>query len=46
MISSAGLSFDDSPFISDKDIAAYAHWLTEGAVKYELSVHGWVFMTP
>ena len=32
-------------FTSDKDIAAYAHWLTEGAEKYDLLVHGWVFMT-
>ncbi len=32
-------------FTSDKDIAAYAHWLTEGALKFELHVHGWVFMT-
>ena len=32
-------------FTSDKDIAAYAHWLAEGAVKFELAVHGWVFMT-
>ena len=32
-------------FTSDKDIAAYAHWLAEGAVKFELHVHGWVFMT-
>ena len=32
-------------FTSDKDIAAYAHWLSEGAERFELSVHGWVFMT-
>ena len=32
-------------FTSDKDIAAYAHWLTEGALKFEVRVHGWVFMT-
>jgi putative transposase len=32
-------------FTSDKDIAAYAHWLAEGAAKFELRVHGWIFMT-
>ena len=32
-------------FTSDSDIAAYAHWLKEGASKYEVSIHGWVFMT-
>jgi len=32
-------------FTSDSDIAAYAHWLEEGAAKFDLSVHGWVFMT-
>jgi putative transposase len=32
-------------FTSDKDIAAYAHWLAEGAVKFDVHVHGWVFMT-
>ena len=32
-------------FTSDKDIATYAHWLAEGAEKYELPIHGWVFMT-
>ena len=32
-------------FTSDKDIAAYAHWLHEGAVKYEVLIHAWVFMT-
>jgi hypothetical protein len=32
-------------FTSDKDIAAFAYWLREGAVKFELRVHGWVFMT-
>ncbi len=32
-------------FTSDKDIAAYAHWLTEGALNFELRVHAWVFMT-
>ena len=32
-------------FTSDKDIAAYAHWLNEGAAKFKVRVHGWVFMT-
>ena len=32
-------------FASDEDIAAYAHWLHEGAVKYEVLIHAWVFMT-
>jgi len=32
-------------FTSDKDISAFAYWLREGAVKFELRVHGWVFMT-
>ncbi len=32
-------------FASDADIAAYAHWLAEGAQKYEVDIHGWVFMT-
>jgi putative transposase len=32
-------------FTSDRDIAAYAHWLAEGAEKFDLHVHGWVFMT-
>ena len=32
-------------FTSNADIAAYAHWLEEAAKKYEVSIHGWVFMT-
>jgi putative transposase len=32
-------------FTSDKDIAAYAHWLEEGTVKFNVQVHGWAFMT-
>ena len=32
-------------FTSDKDIAAYAHWLNDGTTKYGVHVHGWVFMT-
>jgi putative transposase len=32
-------------FTSDADMAAYAHWLAEGAQKFEVHLHGWVFMT-
>ena len=32
-------------FTRDEDFAAYAHWLEEGAAKYTVSIHGWVFMT-
>lgn len=32
-------------FTSDKDISAYAHWLNEGAVRFGVRIHGWVFMT-
>jgi len=32
-------------FTCDDDIAAYAHWLEEGAEKYDLRIHAWVFMT-
>ena len=32
-------------FTSDADMAAYAHRLGEGAVRFEVDVHGWVFMT-
>jgi putative transposase len=32
-------------FTSDKDIAAYANWLKQGASKYGVEIHGWVFMT-
>ena len=32
-------------FASDKDFAAFAHWLHEGAIKFDVQVHGWVFMT-
>jgi len=32
-------------FTSNADIAAYAHWLAEGALKYNVAIHGWVFMT-
>ena len=32
-------------FTRDSDIATYAHWLSEGAARYQVEVHGWVFMT-
>ena len=32
-------------FTSDADIAAYAHWLEDGAARFCVDVHGWVFMT-
>ena len=32
-------------FSSDSDIAAYAHWLGEGAARFKVQVQGWVFMT-
>jgi putative transposase len=32
-------------FTSDDDLAAYAHWLAEGAQRFGVAVHGWVFMT-
>lgn len=32
-------------FTCDGDMAAYAHWLHEGAKKYAVAVHAWVFMT-
>ena len=32
-------------FVSDKDFAAYAHWLDKSARKYQVAVHAWVFMT-
>ena len=32
-------------FASDADMKAYAHWLYEGAVKFGVDVHAWVFMT-
>ena len=34
-----------SIFTGDSDLAAYAHWLAEGAGKFGVSIHGWVFMT-
>lgn len=32
-------------FTCDDDLAAYARWLAEGAERFGVSVHGWVFMT-
>ncbi len=32
-------------FTCDADVAAYAHWLAEGASKFDVHLHGWVFMT-
>ncbi|MGA9572364.1 MAG: transposase [Lysobacterales bacterium] len=32
-------------FTCDADLAAYAHWLAEGAERFDIAVHGWVFMT-
>jgi len=32
-------------FASDSDLKAYANWLREGADKFGVDVHAWVFMT-
>ena len=32
-------------FASNADIASYANWLHEAALKYSVDIHGWVFMT-
>lgn len=32
-------------FGSDEDYAAYTHWLGEYALKYQVAIHAWVFMT-
>ena len=32
-------------FASNEDMAAYANWLFEGAQKFDLEIHAWVFMT-
>ncbi|MFK7957359.1 MAG: transposase [Lysobacterales bacterium] len=32
-------------FTCESDLAAYSNWLADGAVRYGVSVHGWVFMT-
>jgi putative transposase len=31
-------------FASDKDFAAYAHWLHEYSVKFNVDIRAWVFM--
>ena len=30
-------------FASDEDMAAYAHWLAEAAIRYSVDIHAWVF---
>ncbi|WP_395006343.1 transposase [Undibacterium sp.] len=32
-------------FASEEDFAAYAHWLTEYAKKFQVDLHAWVLMT-
>lgn len=32
-------------FVSNEDFVAYAHWLFEASVKFEVAIHAWVFMT-
>lgn len=32
-------------FTCNDDMAAYAHWLSEAAVRYGVDIHAWVFMT-
>lgn len=32
-------------FVTDVDKAAYANWLYESSIKYEVAIHAWVFMT-
>ena len=32
-------------FTSEADMAAYAHWLAAGLERFEIHLHGWVFMT-
>ncbi len=32
-------------FTSEAELAAYAHWLKEGAAKYRVRIHGWVLMS-
>ncbi|MFT6387163.1 MAG: putative transposase [Cellvibrionaceae bacterium] len=31
-------------FACDENVAAYAHWLYDGAKKFGILVHAWVFM--
>jgi hypothetical protein len=32
-------------FASDSDFKAFAHWLFEGASRFSVDIHAWVFMT-
>jgi putative transposase len=32
-------------FNGDEDMAAYANWLKEFSVKFQVDIHAWVFMT-
>ena len=32
-------------FASEDDYVAYAHWLAEGAKKYDIAIHAWVMMS-
>lgn len=32
-------------FASEEDFAAYAYWLNDYAMKYQVAIHAWVFMT-
>jgi len=32
-------------FTSEVDLAVYAHWLAQGAERFDAVVHSWVFMT-
>lgn len=32
-------------FADDSDFKAFANWLLEGAIRYEIAIHAWVFMT-
>jgi len=32
-------------FTGEDDYIAYAHWLAEGAKKYDIAIHAWVLMT-
>lgn len=32
-------------FSDNRDFSAYAHWLKEYSVKFDVSIHAWVFMT-
>ncbi len=32
-------------FTCDADLAAYANWLAQGAERFDVAIHGWVFMT-